>query len=299
MVGSAIARRLASEDCEIVTVSHREVDLTRQTEVEQWMTAAKPQAIFLAAAKVGGINANNTYAAEFLYENIAIEANVIHAAYRNDVEKLLFLGSSCIYPREAPQPIPESALLTGPLEETNQWYAVAKIAGVKLCQAYRRQYGCDFISAMPTNLFGPGDNFHPENSHVPAALLRRFHEAKTSGARQVTVWGSGNPRREFLHVDDLADGCVFLMKTYSDDDLVNIGTGTDVTIRTFAEAIAKVVGYSGELVYDRSRPDGTPQKLMDVSKMTGLGWTARTALEDGLGRYYQWFLDSGQHDLRQ
>jgi GDP-L-fucose synthase len=299
MVGSAIARRLASEDCEIVTVSHREVDLTRQTEVEQWMTAAKPQAIFLAAAKVGGINANNTYAAEFLYENIAIEANVIHAAYRNNVEKLLFLGSSCIYPREAPQPIPESALLTGPLEETNQWYAVAKIAGVKLCQAYRRQYGCDFISAMPTNLFGPGDNFHPENSHVPAALLRRFHEAKANGARQVTVWGSGNPRREFLHVDDLADGCVFLMKTYSDDDLVNIGTGTDVTIRTFAETIAKVVGYSGELVYDRSRPDGTPQKLMDVSKMTGLGWTARTALEDGLGRYYQWFLDSGQHDLRQ
>jgi GDP-L-fucose synthase len=290
MVGSALLRRLQGEDCEILTAGHDEVDLTRQADTEDWMAAVRPQAVFVAAAHVGGIHANDTYPADFLFRNLAIETNVIHAAWKIGVEKLLFLGSSCIYPREAPQPIPEAALLTGPLEPTNEWYAIAKIAGIKLCQAYRRQHGCDFISAMPTNLYGPGDNFHPENSHVPAALLRRFHEAKQAGAAEVTVWGTGRPRREFLFVDDLADACLFLMQRYSDDSHVNVGTGIDIAIADFAQSIMRVVGYQGRLVYDTSRPDGMPRKVMDVSRLAGMGWAAPTSLEDGLGRYYRWFL---------
>jgi GDP-L-fucose synthase len=290
MVGSALLRRLKGEGCEILTVGRDQVDLTRQADTEDWMAAARPQAVFVAAAHVGGIHANETYPADFLFKNLAIEMNVIHAAWKIGVEKLLFLGSSCIYPREAPQPIPEAALLTGSLEPTNEWYAVAKIAGIKLCQAYRRQHGCDFISAMPTNLYGPGDNFHPMNSHVPAALLRRFHEAKEAGAAEVTVWGTGRPRREFLFVDDLADACVFLMQRYSDDSHVNVGTGTDIAIADFAQSVMRVVGYRGRVVYDTSRPDGMPRKVMDVSRLAGLGWTAPTSLEDGLGRYYRWFL---------
>jgi GDP-L-fucose synthase len=290
MVGSALLRRLQGEDCEILTVGHDQVDLTRQADTEDWMAAARPQAVFVTAAHVGGIHANDSYPADFLFKNLAIETNVIHAAWKVGVEKLLFLGSSCIYPREAPQPIPEAALLTGPLEPTNEWYAVAKIAGIKLCQAYRRQHGCDFISAMPTNLYGPSDNFHPMNSHVPAALLRRFHEAKEAGAAEVTVWGTGRPRREFLFVDDPADACVFLMQRYSDDSHVNVGTGTDIAIADFAQSVMRVVGYRGRVVYDSSRPDGMPRKVMDVSRLAGLGWTAPTSLEDGLGRYYRWFL---------
>jgi GDP-L-fucose synthase len=290
MVGSALLRRLQGEDCEILTIGHDQVDLTRQADTEDWMAAARPQAVLVAAAHVGGIHANDSYPADFLFKNLAIETNVIHAAWKIGVEKLLFLGSSCIYPREAPQPIPEAALLTGPLEPTNEWYAVAKIAGIKLCQAYRRQHGCDFISAMPTNLYGPGDNFHPENSHVPAALLRRFHEAKEAGAAEVTIWGTGRPRREFLFVDDLADACLFLMQRYSDDGHVNVGTGIDIAIADFAQSIMRIVGYRGRLVYDTSRPDGMPRKVMDVSRLAGMGWTAPTSLEDGLGRYYRWFL---------
>jgi GDP-L-fucose synthase len=290
MVGSALLRRLQREDCEILTIGHDQVDLTRQVDTESWMAAARPQAVFVAAAHVGGIHANASYPADFLFKNLAIETNVIHAAWKIGVEKLLFLGSSCIYPREAPQPIPEAALLTGPLEPTNEWYAVAKIAGIKLCQAYRRQHGCNFISAMPTNLYGPGDNFHPENSHVPAALLRRFHEAKETGAAEVTVWGTGRPRREFLFVDDLADACVFLMQRYSDECHVNVGTGIDVAIADFAQSIMRIVGYQGRLVYDTSRPDGMPRKVMDVSRLAAMGWTAPTSLEDGLERYYRWFL---------
>jgi GDP-L-fucose synthase len=292
MVGGAIVRRLAAERCDIVTVAHRQVDLTRQAEVEEWMAANRPQAIFLAAARVGGIHANNTYPAEFLYDNLLIESNIIQAAYRFGTEKLLFLGSSCIYPRDAQQPMSESALLTGPLETTNEAYAVANIAGIKLCQAYRRQYGCDFISVMPSNVYGPGDNFHPENSHVPAALLRRFHEAKVAGSAEVVVWGTGQPRREFLYVDDLADACVFLMNRYSDDAHINVGTGTDVTIDAFAHIVARTVHYPGRLRYDATRPDGTPRKVMDVSRLASLGWTAGTSLEAGLRKYYDWFLQN-------
>jgi len=292
MVGQALVRRLRSEPCEILTAGRDEVDLRRQSEVEAWMRAARPQAVFLAAARVGGIHANNSFPAEFIYDNLAIETNIIHAAHETGVEKLLFLGSSCIYPREADQPIRPEALLTGPLEPTNEWYAIAKIAGIKLCQAYRRQFGCDFISAMPTNLFGPGDNFHPEHGHVPAALLRRFHEARLSGARTVTVWGTGAPLREFLYVDDLADACVFLMRRYSGEQHVNVGTGRDLPISEFAAMVARIVGFTGDIVYDRSRPDGTPRKVLDVSALTALGWTALTPLERGLRLYYDWFLDN-------
>jgi len=292
MVGGAVVRRLARESCEIVTVDRAELDLRRQTAVEAWITASRPHVVVLAAAKVGGIHANATYPADFLYDNLAIEANVIHAAMAGGVEKLLFLGSSCIYPREAPQPMPEDALLSGPLEPTNEWYAVAKIAGIKLCQAYRRQYGCDFISAMPTNLYGPGDNFHPTDGHVPAALLRRFHEAKEAGISEVTVWGTGRPRREFLHVDDLADACVFLLKNYSDGPHVNVGTGEDVTIAEFAELVRRVVGWEGRLVCDTSRPDGMLRKVLDVSRLTAMGWQATIPLEKGLRGYYRWFLDN-------
>ena len=290
MVGGAIVRRLAREGCEVLTVGREAVDLARQAQTEEWMAAARPQAVFLAAGRVGGIHANDTYPAQFIYENLAIVANVIHAAHRVGVEKLLFLGSSCIYPRGAPQPMAESALLTGPLEPTNEWYAVAKIAGIKLCQAYRRQHGCDFISAMPTNLYGPGDNFHPQNSHVPAALLRRFHEAKLGRAEAVTVWGTGRPLREFMYVEDAADACVHLLKHYSGESHVNVGTGSDISIAEFAELVRATVGFEGRITFDTSRPDGTPRKVMDVSALKTLGWTAPTSLEAGLRLYYRWFL---------
>jgi GDP-L-fucose synthase len=291
MVGGAIVRRLQDEDSTVLTASRADLDLTRQQDVEDWVERHRPQAVFLAAAKVGGIHANNSLPASFLYDNLAIELNIIQAAHRFGIEKLLFLGSSCIYPREAPQPMSEDVLLTGPLEPTNQWYAVAKIGGVMLCRAYRRQHGCDFISAMPTNLYGPGDNFHPEHSHVPAALLRRFHEAKEAKAQSVTVWGTGRPLREFLYVDDLADACIFLMKNYSAESHINVGTGKEIAIAQFAEAIRSVVGFEGTTEYDTSRPDGTPCKVLDVGALAALGWTAQTSLSDGLARYYKWFLD--------
>jgi GDP-L-fucose synthase len=289
MVGSAIARRLQREGCEVVTTNHERVDLTRQSDTEQWMTKTRPQVIFVAAARVGGIHANESYPADFIYDNLMIEANIVNAAYNIGIEKLMFLGSSCIYPRDAHQPIAESALLTGRLEPTNEWYAVAKIAGIKLCQAYRRQHGADFISVMPTNIYGPGDNFHPENSHVPAALLRRFHEAKLARQREVVVWGSGKPRREFMYVDDAADAFVFIMKHYSGENHINVGTGSDITIGEFAQRIRSVVDYDGAIVFDTRRPDGIPRKVMDVSALRHLGWSAPTSLEVGLERYYEWF----------
>jgi GDP-L-fucose synthase len=262
------------------------------------MGSHRPQVVFLTAGRVGGIHANDTLPADFLYDNLLIEANIIHAAFQTGVQKLLFFGSSCIYPRQAPQPIPEGALLMGPLEPTNEAYAVAKIAGIRLCQAYRRQYGCDFISAMPTNLYGPGDNFHSESSHVPAALLRRFHEAKVAGASEVVVWGSGRPRREFLYVDDLADASVHLLRHYSNQSHVNIGSGYDVTIAEFADHVKRCVGFEGRIVYDRSRPDGMPRKLLDSSRIHALGWSPMTSLEEGLRLYYDWFL-SNQGKLRE
>jgi GDP-L-fucose synthase len=290
MVGGALVRRLAREDVELLTAKRSELDLRDQAAVFEWFAAKSPQVVFLAAAKVGGIVANDTLRAEFLYENLAIAANVIHAAYLNRTEKLMFLGSSCIYPKLAAQPLREDAMLTGPLEPTNEPYAIAKIAGIKMTEAYRSQYGCDFINVMPTNLYGPGDNYHPEYSHVVAALIRRFHEAKLSGASDVVVWGTGTPRREFLYVDDMADACVHLMKTYSSTDMVNIGTGKDITIAEFARVVARTVGYSGTISFDTSRPDGTPRKLLDVSRLAALGWQARTPLEEGIGRAYQAFL---------
>nr|WP_083794960.1 GDP-L-fucose synthase [Bradyrhizobium sp. ORS 278] len=295
MVGSALVRRLASEGVELQTVSRGEVDLRDQAAVFSWFARAKPQVVFLAAAKVGGIVANNTLRAEFIYDNIAIATNVIHAAHVNGAEKLMFLGSSCIYPKLAPQPLREDAMLTGPLESTNEPYAIAKIAGIKMVEAYRSQYDADFINVMPTNLYGPGDNYHPEYSHVVAALIRRFHEAKLADAPEVVVWGTGTPRREFLYVDDMADACVHLMKTYSDHELVNIGTGEDITIADFARVVAATVGYQGRLSFDPSRPDGTPRKLLDVSRLAKLGWRATTSLEDGIARAYQAFLrETGQ-----
>jgi len=293
MVGSAIVRRLRSEDCEIVTVDRAAVDLTRQAETERWLADAKPDAVLLAAARVGGIHANSTYPADFIADNLQIALNVINGAFAARVSKLVFLGSSCIYPKLAPQPMSEGMLLTGPLEPTNQWYAVAKIAGIKLCEAYRRQHNADFVSVMPTNLYGPGDNYHPENSHVPAALIRRFHEAKLAKAPRVTVWGTGTPRREFLAVDDLADACVFVMRHYSGDEFLNIGTGEDIAIADFARLVADVVGYHGELFFDTSRPDGTPQKLLDVSKLSTLGWRAKTPLREGLQAGYADFVTNG------
>ena len=293
MVGSAIVRRLATEDCEILTTDRRKVDLTRQAEVERWFDDNKPDAVFLAAAKVGGIHANNSYPADFIVDNLQIELNVIRGAFAAQVKKLLFLGSSCIYPKLAPQPMTEDMLLSGPLEPTNQWYAVAKIAGIKLAEAYRRQHGADFVSVMPTNLYGPGDNYHPEDSHVPAALIRRFHEAKLAQAPTVGVWGTGTVRREFLAVDDLADACVFVMKHYSDDEFANVGTGDDVTIADFARVVAEVVGYRGELQFDTSRSDGAPRKLLDVSRLAALGWRARTPLREGLAAAYTDFLAGG------
>lgn len=291
MAGSAVVRRLASENCQVLTAG-REVDLRRQAETEAWMEANRPDVVVLCAAKVGGIHANDTRPGEFLYDNLAIEANVIEGARRVGVRKLLFLGSSCIYPRMAPQPMAEDALLTGPLEPTNQWYAVAKIAGIKLCQAYRRQYGCDFISAMPTNLFGPGDRYEGAQGHVVAALIEKIHAAKAGGDPTVPIWGTGTPLREFLYVDDLADALVFLLKHYSDEPHINVGSGMEYSIRQLAEAIAEVVGWRGDFVYDTSKPDGTPRKLMDNSRIQALGWSASTPLAEGLRHAYAWFLDN-------
>ena len=289
MVGQALVRRLALEQCEVLTAPRETLDLTRQTDVEEWMAAAQPEVVFVAAARVGGIAANDSHPVDFLLQNLNIETNVIAAAHRVGVAKLLFLGSSCIYPRLADQPIREEALLTGPLEPTNEAYAIAKIAGVKLVQAYRRQHGSDFISAMPTNLYGPGDNFDLETSHVLPALLRKAHEAKMAQAETLTVWGSGTPMREFLHVDDCADALVALIKEWSDPMPVNVGCGKDISIGELARLMAATVGFSGEIVFDRSRPDGTPRKLLDVGRLFGLGWRPRIDLEVGLASTYHWF----------
>jgi GDP-L-fucose synthase len=292
MVGSAIVRRLAREDCEILTTDRNVVDLKDQAATRAWVMDAKPDAIFVAAAKVGGILANETYPADFLYDNLMIEANVIEAAYRANTEKLLFLGSSCIYPKFAPQPIPEEALLTGPLEPTNEWYAIAKIAGIKLCQAYREQHGRDFNSAMPTNLYGPGDNFDLDTSHVIPALIRKAHEAKLRGDSALTIWGTGTPRREFLHVDDCADACVHLMKSYSGEGHINIGSGEDITILELTRLICDVVGFEGGIEHDLSKPDGTPRKLMSEDKIRQSGWRPKIALPEGLRTSYEWFVQS-------
>lgn len=299
MVGSAIVRQLQKRgDCELVLRTHDELDLTDQAAVRQFFSDERIDQVYLAAAKVGGIHANNTYPAEFIYENLMIECNVIHAAHQAGVHKLLFLGSSCIYPRNAPQPMREEALLTGTLEPTNEPYAIAKIAGIKLCESYNRQYGRDYRSVMPTNLYGPNDNFHPENSHVIPALMRRFHEAVQQGAGVVTVWGSGKPMREFLHVDDMAAACVFVMnldeatyRAHTQPMLshINVGTGVDCSIRELAETMARVTGFSGRIVFDTSKPDGTPRKLLDVSRLKALGWQASIDLETGLRETYAWF----------
>jgi GDP-L-fucose synthase len=291
LVGGALLRRLQHDGFANVLVRTRsELDLREQAAVNEFFAAARPQVVVLAAAKVGGIHANATYPADFIRDNLQIQTNVIDAAYRNGTRKLLFLGSSCIYPRLAPQPIAEDSLLTGPLEATNEWYAIAKIAGLKMCQAYRRQYGFNAICAMPTNLYGPGDNFDLANSHVLPALLRKFHEAKVRGEASVTVWGSGTPRREFLHVDDLADACLFLLERHDDEQPVNIGWGEDLTIRELAELIRDVVGFRGQLVFDSSKPDGTPRKLLNVDRLKALGWAPRIALRAGIESTYQWFL---------
>jgi GDP-L-fucose synthase len=289
MVGSALVRRLADEQCEILTASRDQVDLRSQEATRSWMESARPHAVFLAAAKVGGIAANDSFPAEFLYDNLMIEANIIEAARYTGVEKLLFLGSSCIYPKFADQPIAEEALLTGALEPTNQWYAIAKIAGIKLTQAYRRQYGCNFISAMPTNLYGPNDNFDLYSSHVIPALIRKAHEAKMCGANALTIWGSGTPRREFLHVDDCADACIHLMKFYDDEKHINVGTGKDIKIIDLATLICDVVGFQGDVMTDQTKPDGTPRKLLSVEKLNLLGWRDRIDLRSGLKSTYDWY----------
>ena len=290
MVGQALLRRLASEGCDIVTVDRQTVDLRRQHDVERWMDRSKPNLVFLVAARVGGILANTAHPATFLYDNLMIEANVIEAARQADVEKLVFLGSSCIYPKLAPQPMSEDALLTGPLEPTNEWYAIAKIAGIKMCQAYRRQYGCNFITAQPTNLYGPGDNFNLSASHVIPALLRKAHDAKTCGRDSLTLWGTGTPMREFLHVNDLADALIFLARTYSEGDIVNVGSGDEVSIRDLARMICNIVDFDGRLELDRSKPDGPPRKLLDSSKIRNLGWAPSISLFTGLSETYRWFL---------
>jgi GDP-L-fucose synthase len=290
MVGSAIVRRLAGVPCEVITAGRAEVDLERQEQAERFLAATKPDVVIVAAARVGGIHANNAYPAEFISENLAIARNTVHGSYQAGVKKLLFLGSSCIYPKLAQQPMREEELLTGSLEPTNQWYSIAKIAGIKLCQGYRRQYGADFISVMPTNLYGPGDNYHPENSHVVPALIRRFHESKQNGVPIVKVWGTGKPLREFLFVDDLADACVFVLEHYSEEQHVNVGSGEEATIAEFAKLVGDVVGYRGELTFDPSRPDGVARKLLDSSKLAGMGWRARTSLRAGLEQAYAAFL---------
>jgi GDP-L-fucose synthase len=302
MVGSAILRQLQARGCQhLITRTHAELDLTQQQAVREFYAQEKPEVVILAAAKVGGIHANNTFPAEFIYENLMMECNVIHQAYAAGVQKLLFLGSSCIYPKLAPQPMTEAALLTGTLEPTNEPYAMAKIAGIKLCESYNRQYGTDYRSVMPTNLYGPHDNFHPENSHVVPAMLRRFHEAVQHNASEVVVWGTGTPMREFLHVDDMAQASLFVLdldeNTYRANTQpmlshINVGTGTDVTIRELAETIARVTGFNGQLVFDTSKPDGTPRKLMDVSRLADMGWRASISLEDGLRDAYRWFLEN-------
>jgi GDP-L-fucose synthase len=296
MVGQALVRRLQREDCEVLTAARAQADLTRQEEAERWFLAQRPQAVFMAAAKVGGILANHTYPADFLYENLAIAANVTHAAFKAKVEKLLFLGSSCIYPKLAPQPIQEDALLTGPLEPTNEWYAVAKIAGIKLAQAYRAQHGADYNAAMPTNLYGPGDNFDLHSSHVLPALLRKAHEAKQRGEAAVTVWGTGTPRREFLHVDDCADALVFLMQRYSGASHVNVGSGEDLEIAALARLVCDVVGFRGALVFDASKPDGTPRKLMAADRLRAMGWSPSIPLRTGVEQVYAWFLQHHAQD---
>jgi GDP-L-fucose synthase len=289
MVGSALVRRLEQQECRILTVARDAVDLRDQLAVDRWFDEYRPEAVLLAAARVGGIHDNETHPGDFLYDNLAIATNVIESARRTGVAKLMFLGSSCIYPRLAPQPMPETCLLSGSLEPTNEWYAIAKIAGLKLCQAYRRQHGCDFVSVMPTNLYGPNDNFDLLAAHVLPALLAKIDAAVREGRGAVEIWGSGRPRREFLHVDDLADAIVFLMKTWSEDEPINIGTGTDVTIAELARTIADVVGFTGQFVYDNSKPDGTPRKLLDISKLTALGWRPRITLEAGIRQTYEWY----------
>ena len=289
MVGSAVVRRLMSEDSETVVVDRREVDLTRQAEVEDWLKKTRPDAIVLAAAKVGGILANDSFPAEFLFQNLMIEANVIASAHESGVDRLLFLGSSCIYPKLAPQPIAEDALLTGPLEPTNEWYAIAKIAGIKLCQAYRRQYGRDYISAMPTNLYGPGDNFDLNSSHVVPALIRKAHEAKMQGRPELEIWGTGAPRREFLHADDCADALVLLLKSYSGAEHVNVGSSEDISILELAKMVARVVGFEGRITTDTTKPDGTPRKLMSSARLAAMNWRPRIPLEAGIGETYGWY----------
>ncbi len=291
MVGASLVRRLEREACEIVTVDRARLDLRRQAEVEAWVADARPQAVFLAAARVGGILANDSYPADFLHDNLVIETNIMEAARRSGVEKLLFLGSSCIYPKQAPQPIDEDALLTGPLEPTNQWYAIAKIAGLKLAQAYRRQHGCDFIAAMPTNLYGPYDNFDLASSHVLPALMRKAHEAKLGGDASMTLWGSGLPRRELMYVDDCADALVFLMRNYSADGHINVGVGEDVTTRELADLVCEAVGYYGQIVRDETKPDGTLRKLMSSARLNELGWRSSIGLREGLAQTYRWFID--------
>jgi GDP-L-fucose synthase len=291
MVGSALVRRFEREaGTTLLLRNRRELDLTSQAEVDAFYAAEKPDVAIIAAAKVGGIHANDTYPAEFLFDNLAIAANTIHSAYKHGVKRLLFLGSSCIYPKHAPQPMPEDCLLTSALEPTNEAYAIAKITGLKLCQYYRKQYGVLFHSGMPTNLYGPGDNYHPQNSHVLPALIRRFHEAKQEGRPEVVAWGTGKPMREFLHVDDLADACAFLLQLQNPPDWINVGTGTDVTIRELTETVAQTVGFQGRITWDSTKPDGTPRKLMDVSKLTGLGWKAKIGLREGVAQTYQSFL---------
>jgi len=296
MVGSALARRLAREDCQILTVEHRDVDLRRQDGAESWIEKARPDVVFVAAATVGGILANDTRPGEFLYDNIMIAANIMEASRRIAVKKLLFLGSSCIYPRLAPQPIPEEALLTGPLEPTNQWYGIAKIAGLKMCAAYRRQYGCDFISAQPTNLYGPGDNYDLTGSHVVSALLVKIHQAKVTGAPEVEIWGTGRPKREFMHVDDLADALLFLMHNYSGEQHINVGWGKDITITGLATTVAGVVGYTGKFRYASEKPDGVPRKLLDVSRLAAMGWQPRISLRSGLADAYKWYVENVAKD---
>ena len=291
LVGSAIHRRLAREECEVLTVGRSDVDLRRQTDVEDWLADQRPDVVVVAAAKVGGILANSTQPAEFLYDNLAIEANIIEGARRTSVAKLVFLGSSCIYPKLAPQPMPESSMLTGPLEPTNEWYAIAKIAGIKMCQAYRAQYGSDFISAMPTNLYGPGDNFDLASSHVLPALMRKVHEAKAASEKTVEIWGSGKPLREFLYVDDCADAIIYLLKHYSGNEHVNVGSGEETSIAQLARTIADVIGYGGKFHYDKSNPDGMPRKLLDVARLSALGWSAQTSLTDGIRQTYAWYLE--------
>lgn len=292
MVGSALVRRLSTENCQILTVGREECDLTNPSQVAAWVAANKPDMVILAAAKVGGILANNSYPVDFIYQNLAIQNNVITSSFENGVEKLLFLGSSCIYPKMAPQPITEDALLTGPLEPTNEWYAIAKIAGIKLCQAYMKQYGARFVSAMPTNLYGPFDNFNLETSHVIPALMRKAHQAKVAGESGMEIWGTGRPLREFLHVDDMADASVHLLKVYEDYEHINVGSGTDLSIAEVARVVMDVVGLEGELRHDTSKPDGTPRKLMSSDKLRALGWAPRIDLRDGLASSYQWFLEN-------